>query len=142
MFCNGYNLLFNVIRPRNINWQEWKYTSFVVFVGYSQNIWQHNTMCRDELVAGIIENIGLTLQFSSWFSIHLLLYRLYRFYYQINSIYRCIIIESNVLHRSVFYWESLSCKIFLYSLRKHKWIETQLWKGNFNPIFTTTSATS
>ena len=75
-------------------------------------------MCKDELVADVVENIGLKLQFSSWFSIHLLLHRLYRFYFQINSIYKCLIIESNVLHRSVSYWESLSCKIFLYSLRK------------------------
>ena len=30
---------------------------------------------------------------------------------------------------------------FLYSLRKHKWIEIQLRKGNFNPMFSTTSAT-
>ena len=58
----------------------------------------------------------------------------YRFYYQINSIYKCFIIESNVLHWSVSYWESLSGKNLLYSLREHKGIETQLWKGNFNPI--------
>ena len=76
------------------------------------------------------------------FSIHLLLHRLYRFYYQINSMCNCVIIESYVLHRSVSYWESLSSEIFLYSLRKQKWIETQLWKVNFNPMFSTTSATS
>ena len=55
---------------------------------------------------------GLKLQFSSWFSIHLLLHRLCRINYQINSIDKCVIIESNVLHQSVSYWESLSCKIF------------------------------
>ena len=27
-------------------------------------------------------------------------------------------------------------------MRKHNWIETQLWKGNFNRMFSTTSATS
>ena len=46
-------------RPRNINWHDWKYTSFVVFVGYSQNIRRHNAMCRDELVADVVESIGL-----------------------------------------------------------------------------------
>ena len=118
-----------IIRQRNINWQDWKHKSFVLFVGYSHNIRRHNAMCRDELVADVVENIGLKLQCSSWLSIHLLLHRLYRFYHQINSIYKCAIIGYNVLHGSVSYWESLSCKIFLYSLRKHKLIETQLWKG-------------
>ena len=33
------------IRPRNINWQDWKYTSFVVFARYSQNIRRHNAIC-------------------------------------------------------------------------------------------------
>ena len=126
------------LRPRNINWQDWKYTSFVVFVGYSQNIRRHNAMCRDELVADVIKIIGLKLQFSSWFSIHFLLHRLYRFNYHINSIYECVIIEFNVLHRFV----SLSCKNFLFSVCTQKWIEAQLWKGNLNPMFPTTSATS
>ena len=96
--------------------------NLVVFVGYSKNIRRHNAMYRDERVARTCRFSS----FSSWFSINLLLHRLYRFYNQINSIYKCVIIESNVLHRSVSYWESLSCKMFLYSLRKHKWIETQL----------------
>ena len=43
--------------------EDWKYTSFVDFVGYSQNIQRHNAMCRDELVADVVENIGLKLQF-------------------------------------------------------------------------------
>ena len=30
------------IKPRNINWQDWKYTSFVVFIRHSQNIRRHN----------------------------------------------------------------------------------------------------
>ena len=29
--------LINLCFTRNINWQDWKYTSFVVFVRYSQN---------------------------------------------------------------------------------------------------------
>ena len=89
-------------------------------------------------VVDVVENNGLKLQFSSWFLIHLLLQRLYRFYYQINSIYKCVLIESKLLHWSVSYLESLSCKIFL----NLKWIETQLWEGNFNLIFSTTSSTS
>ena len=64
------------IRSRNINWQ--------VVCG-SQNIQRQNAIRRDEHVADVVENIGLKLPFSSWFSIHLLLHRLYRFYYQINS---------------------------------------------------------
>ena len=37
----------NKLRPRTINWQDWKYTSFEVFVGYSQNFRRHNAMCKD-----------------------------------------------------------------------------------------------
>ena len=51
------------MRPRNINLQDWRYTSFVDFIGYSQNIRRHNAMCRDELVADVVENIGLILNF-------------------------------------------------------------------------------
>ena len=36
--------LENCLRPRNINWQDWKYTSFVIFICYSQNIQYHNAM--------------------------------------------------------------------------------------------------
>ena len=139
--CTGIDKQYIYIRPRNNNWQDWKYTSFVVFVSYSQNIRRHKAMCRDEHVVDVVDNIGLKLRFSSWFSIHLLLHQLYRFYYKKNSIYKCAIIESYVFHRSVSHWESVSCKSFLYSLRKQRWIETQLWKGNFNPMFLTTSAT-
>ena len=108
----------------------------MVFVRYSQNIRRHNAIRRKWTCW------GRQLQFSSWFSIRLILHRLYRFYYQINSIYKCVIIESNVFHRSVSNWESLSFKTFLYSLPKHKWIETQLWRRNFNPMFSITHATS
>ena len=74
---------------------------------------------KTKLVADVVENIGL--QFSSWCSIHLLLHRLYIFYYQINSICKCVIIESNVLPRSVSSWD-LSCKIFLYSFRNQSYV--------------------
>ena len=131
------------IRQRNINWQDWKYTVFVVFVRYSQNIRRHNANRIYELVANVVGIIGLKLPFSSWFLIHFLLHRSYRFYYKKKSNkYKCVIIEYKALHRSISYWESLSCKIYLHSLRKHKWIKTQVWKVNFNPLFSTTSATS
>ena len=89
-----------ILRQRNINWQ----VSSVTVKTFDVTM---------QCVEDVIEIIGLKLQFSSWFSIHILLHRLYRFYYQINSIYKCVIIESNVLHRSISFWESLSCKIFL-----------------------------
>ena len=44
---NAYCLmstLENCLWPRNINWQDWKYTSFVIFICYSQNIQYHNAM--------------------------------------------------------------------------------------------------
>ena len=66
-------------------------------------------------------------------SIQLFLNRLYRSNIQINSIYKWFIIESNVLYLN--YWESSPCNFFLYSLRKHKWIETQI------SMFSTTSPT-
>ena len=52
------------IRLRNIYWQDWRYTSFTVFFGYSQNILRHNAMCRHELVADVVENIGLKFIFN------------------------------------------------------------------------------
>ena len=35
------------LRQRNINWQYWKYTSFVIFICYSQNIRRHSAMGGD-----------------------------------------------------------------------------------------------
>ena len=52
------------LKSRNIYWEDWKYTSFVVFVCYSQNIRRNNAICRDELVADIVDKIGLKFQFS------------------------------------------------------------------------------
>ena len=40
------------------------------------------------------------------------LHRLYIIFFQIKSLYKCVIIECYVLHRSVSYWESLSCNFF------------------------------
>ena len=34
------------VRPRNINWQDWKYTSFSIFITHSQNMRRHNA--KDE----------------------------------------------------------------------------------------------
>ena len=55
------------IRPRTINWQDWKYTLFVVFVGYSQNIRRRNAMCRDEL--GTLQTSSKTLDWNSNFQV-------------------------------------------------------------------------
>ena len=41
---------------QNINCQDWKYTLFVVFVSYSQNVRRQNAMCRDELVADVAKD--------------------------------------------------------------------------------------
>ena len=119
--------------------EDWKYTSFVVFVGcstgtcfihgppllikpfiskggpcmkqvsvgYSQkNSTSHYNVQTPNLLRTSSKTLDWNSNFSSWFSNHLILYRLYRFYHQINSIYKCVIIEYNVLHRSVSYWES------------------------------------
>ena len=50
--------MYKCLRPG----QDWKYTSFVIFVNYSQNIRRHNLIYRDELVADVVENIGMKLQ--------------------------------------------------------------------------------
>ena len=68
---------------------------------------RQNAIRRDELVADVVENIRLKLQYSSWFSIRLLLHRLYRFFHQINSIYECVIIESNVLQWNLYLIEKV-----------------------------------
>ena len=36
--------LIDLCFTRNINWQDWKYTSYVVFVRYSQNIRRQNAI--------------------------------------------------------------------------------------------------
>ena len=55
------------MRPRNINWQDWKYTSFAIFIRHSQSMQWTNT----NLMADVVENIGLKFRFLSLFSIHL-----------------------------------------------------------------------
>ena len=102
----------------------------------SQFIVQRRTCCRRRRKYWI-ETPTFMLIFSP-FTLH----RLYIIFFQIKSLYKCVIIECYVLHRSVSYWQSLSRNFFLYSLRKHKWIETQIWKRDFNHVFSTTSATS
>ena len=59
------------LTPLNINWQDWKYT---FFIHHSQNIWSHNANFR----VGVVENIGLKLQFQSLFLKRLILHKLYR----------------------------------------------------------------
>ena len=81
------------LRPQNNNWQDWKYTSFVIFIRYSQSIRRHNVICREKLVADVVENNGLKPQFLSWFSIHFVLHRSYRFSYQMDLMYQCVIMS-------------------------------------------------
>ena len=57
---NHFAMYFNCllrIRPRNIYWEDWKYTSFVILFCYSQNIRRLRAMGGDKLVADVVENI-------------------------------------------------------------------------------------
>ena len=64
-------LIFFVLRPWIINnLQDWKYTSFVVFIPYSQNMQRHYAAGGYYIIADVVERIGLKFQFQSWFSIH------------------------------------------------------------------------
>ena len=51
---------------------DWKYTLFVVFICYRQNIMMH--LANTILVADVVENVRLKLQFQSSFSIRLILH--------------------------------------------------------------------
>ena len=118
----------NKLRPRNINWHFRRLQSQL---SKSQCNVQRLTCCGRHRNHWIETPIFKLIYF---YIIYVLLSN--------KFIYKCIIIESNVLHRFVSYWESLSWNNFLYSVCTQKWIETQLLKGNLNPMFSTTSATS
>ena len=48
------------LRPRNIKWQDWKNTSFVIFISFSQGTQRHSAVgeeCRT--CCGLVESIGL-----------------------------------------------------------------------------------
>ena len=64
------------IRPRNINWQDWKYTYFEIFVCLGQNIQRHSGMGGEYFVADVVENIRLKFQNNY-------------FYHAINRKYLC-----------------------------------------------------
>ena len=99
------------IRPRNINWQDWKYTSFVILSCNIQDIRRHSAICEDLLVADVIENIGLKFLFQGRFSIHL--------FHAMNRKYLC---RMNVLNNYILYlivtpwlkWLSI-CKMYVKS---------------------------
>ena len=55
-----------IIRLRNINWQDWKYTSFGVFVGYSQNIRRHNAICAE---TNLLRTLSKKLDWNSNFQV-------------------------------------------------------------------------
>ena len=65
LLTEGYNeiqLMYSYvckrsIRPRNINWQDWKYTYFEIFVCFSQNIQRHSGMGGEYFVADVVENM-------------------------------------------------------------------------------------
>ena len=121
-----------MLRPWNINWQVYIVCDFRRL---QSKHWRHNAMCRDELVADVLQNIGLKLQFSNWFSTYLLLHRLYRIYYQIKSI--------NMRH----YWIKCLASIcilfrkfilqffFLYSLRKTNRLNSTLKREFQSNVF-------
>ena len=73
-------------------WQDWKYTSFVVTS-------RQSAMCRDELVVDFLEKHWIeTPIFKIIFNPFT--FTSYKFYYQMNSIYKRVIIVSKVLHQS------------------------------------------
>ena len=119
-----------IVRPQNINWQDWKYTLFVVFLftvkTFDVTMQCAETKCRKHW----IETPIFKLIFNPF----------YRFYYQINSIkfYKWVIIKSNVLHRSVSYWESLSCKICVHNsglkLNYEKGISIQCFRMHLQQV--------
>ena len=73
----GRNPLF-IIRPQNINLQDWKYRSSVVFIRHSQKIRRHNVLVNSNFMTDVIANIGLK-QFQSSFTctISLVLHEFY-----------------------------------------------------------------
>ena len=61
--CTNLELTTDNIRPRNINWQDWKYASFVVFVCYSKNIRRHHA-------TNLLRTSSKTLDWNSTFTSH------------------------------------------------------------------------
>ena len=52
------------LRPRNINWQDWKNTSFVIFISYSQGTQRHSAVSEEfRTCCGLVESIGLNFNF-------------------------------------------------------------------------------
>ena len=60
--CGFYDILLSVA-------EHWKYTSFVIFICYSQNIQRHSVMGDDYLVADVVENIGIEIPISNSISV-------------------------------------------------------------------------
>ena len=59
-------LCWRSFRPQNINWQDRKYISFLVFIRHSQNIRRHNTMGEFKLYGGRRRKHSLWILFRSF----------------------------------------------------------------------------
>ena len=52
------------LRPRNINWQDWKNTSFLIFISYIQGTQRHSAVSEEfRTCCGLVESIGLNFNF-------------------------------------------------------------------------------
>ena len=85
-----------------------------VFVRYCKNIRRHYAIHRDKLVADVVKNIGLKLQFSSWFSIHGTFTSI--IWILLSNKFNTQYINASFLHQSVSYWEVYPANFFLYLL--------------------------
>ena len=64
-----HNKLHIHVRPLNINWKDWKYSSFMVFIHHKHQTSQYELSEYKLYMADVVKNIGLKLQFQSSFSI-------------------------------------------------------------------------
>ena len=116
---NGH--LWGPVRPRNINLQCWKYSSFVVSICHNQTIWRHNELSEYKRYGGRRRKHWIEIQFQSSFSIRLILHKLY--WCQI-----IILTEKN-------HWFTIKSNINLnLFIAGNRWIENWLWNWNFNPM--------
>lgn len=117
---------------RNINWQEdWKHTSFVIFICFNKNIWRQSAMGGDSFVADVVENIRLNSYFKVLFCYAINI----KYFWRMNVLYkirsdtiRCtlhLIVTQGFIELK---WLSI-CKINV----KKNWIKTELWNLSFKP---------
>ena len=115
------------LRPQNINWQHWTYTSFMVMRLQSK----HSTsQCNVQIETNLLRTSSKTFDCYSNFQVDF-----QSIYFYIDYI-NFIIKEIQYINASSLNFmfcidlylieKCLYCKIFPDSLRTHKWIETQL----------------